>query len=62
MLNLKRTSADAQNFAYLSHHNEGTLSSSLLWNTRFGNINYGSLRLLKKNDVSGFPTIPRNLK
>jgi hypothetical protein len=53
LLNLKGTSTRAQNFAYLSHHDEGTLSSSLLWHARFGHINYDSLRVLKKNGVSG---------
>jgi hypothetical protein len=62
LLKLKGTSAHAQNFAYLSHHNEGTMPSSLLWHARFGHINYDNLHLLKKNGVSGFPTIPRNLK
>jgi hypothetical protein len=32
------------------------------WHARFGHINYDNLHLLKKNGVSGFPTIPRNLK
>jgi hypothetical protein len=62
LLKLKGTSAWAHDFAYLSHYGEGTLSSSLLWHARFGHINYDSLRVLKKNRVSGLPTIPRNLK
>jgi hypothetical protein len=53
LLKLKGTSTWAQNFAYLSHHDEGTLSSSLLRHTRFGHINYDSLCLLKKNGVFG---------
>ena len=61
-LKLKGTSACAHNFAYHAHQNEGTLSSNLLWHARFGHINYDGLRLLKKNGVSGLPTIPRKLK
>jgi transposase InsO family protein len=62
LLKLKGTSTHAQNFAYLSHHDEGTFPSSLLWHAIFGHINYDSLHLLKKNGVFGLPTIPRNLK
>jgi hypothetical protein len=62
LLKLKETYTHAQNSAYLSHQDEGALPSSLLWHARFRHINYGSLRLLKKNGVSGLPTIPRNLK
>ena len=54
--------AQTQNFAYLSHHNEGTLSSSFLWHARFGHINYDNLRMLKKTCVSSFPTILTKLK
>ena len=49
-------------FSYNSHHEEGTLPSSLLWHARFGHLNYDSLYLLKKNGVVGFPTISRKLK
>eukprot|EP00253_Pinus_taeda_P014473 PITA_14473 len=59
---LQGTSAHAQHFSYISHHEEGTLPSSLLWHARFGHLNYDSLRLLKKNGVAGLPTIPRKLK
>jgi hypothetical protein len=62
LLNMKGTSTQANNFSYLSHHDEGTFSLRLLWNDIFGNINYYSLHMLKKNGVYGFPTIPRNLK
>jgi hypothetical protein len=62
LFELKGTFTHAHNFAYLSHHDEGTLPSSLLWHAIFEHINYDSLHLLKKNGVSGFPTIPRNLK
>lgn len=62
LLKLKGISTQAQNSAYLSHHDEGTLSSSLLWQARFGHINYDSLRMLKKKGVSGLPTIPRNFQ
>jgi hypothetical protein len=61
-LKLKGTYACGQIFAYLSHHDEGTLSFSLLWHASFGHINYDSLCMLKKNGISGLPTIPRNLK
>jgi hypothetical protein len=62
LLKLKGTSAHAHNSAYLSHHDEGTFPSSLLWHAIFGHINYDNLHLLKNNGVSGLPTIPRNLK
>jgi hypothetical protein len=48
--------------AYLSHHDSSIIPSSLLWHARFGHINYVSLRLLRKNGVYGFPTIPMKLK
>lgn len=62
LLSLQGTYARAQNFAYNSQYDEGTLPSSLLWHARFGHLNYDSLRLLKKNGVIGFPTIPSKLK
>ena len=62
LLKLKETSTCAHNFAYHAHQNEGTLSSSILWHARFGNINYDNLCLLKNNGVFGLPTIPRKLK
>eukprot|EP00253_Pinus_taeda_P007027 PITA_07027 len=62
LLKLHGTSPRARHFSYNSHHEEGTLPSSLLWQDRFGHFNYDSLRLLKKNGVSGLPTIPRKLK
>jgi hypothetical protein len=62
LLKLKVTYAHTQKTAYLSHHDQGIMSSSLLWHARFGHINYDKLHLLKKNGVSGFPTIPRKLK
>lgn len=62
LFKLQGTSAHAQHFSYNSHHEEGTLPSSLLWHARFGHLNYDSLRLLKKNGVAGLPTIPRKLK
>ena len=62
LLKLQGTSGQAQHFSYNSHHEEGTLPSSLLWHARFGHLNYDSLRLLKKNVVFGLPTIPRKFK
>eukprot|EP00253_Pinus_taeda_P013777 PITA_13777 len=62
LIKLQGTSAHAQHFSYNSHHEEGTLPSSLLWHAIFGHLNYDSLFLLKKNGVSGLPTIPRKLK
>eukprot|EP00253_Pinus_taeda_P008959 PITA_08959 len=62
LFKLQGTSAHAQHFSYISHHEEGTLPSSLLWHARFGHLNYDSLRLLKKNGVACLPTIPRKLK
>jgi hypothetical protein len=62
LLKLNGTSAHTHTTAYLSHHDSGIMPSSLLWHTRFSHINYDSLRLLRKNGVSGLPTIPRKLK
>ena len=62
ILKLQGTSTHAQNFAFSSHYDEGTFPSSLLWNAIFGHLNYENIRLLKKNGVTGFPTIPRKLK
>jgi hypothetical protein len=62
LLKLNGTSAHTHNVAYLFDHGEGIMSSSLLWHARFGHINYDSLRLLRKNGVSGLPTIPRKVK
>jgi hypothetical protein len=62
LLKLKGTFSHTHNFAYLSHHGEGIMPSSLLWHSRFGHIHYDNLRLLRKNGVSGLPTIPKKLK
>jgi hypothetical protein len=62
LLNFKGTSSHAHNSSYLFDHDEGTFPYILLCNARFGHINYDNLCLLKKNGVSGFPTIPRKLK
>ena len=62
LLKLQGTSAHKQHFSYITHHEEGTLPSSLLWHARFGHLNYDSLHLLNKNGVAGLPTIPRKLK
>jgi len=59
LLNLNGISSHTHTVAYLSHHDSGIISSSLLWHARFGHINYESLCLLRKNGVSGLPTIPR---
>eukprot|EP00253_Pinus_taeda_P028394 PITA_28394 len=61
LLKLQGKSAHKQHFSYISHHEEGTLPSSLLWHARFGHLNYDSLCLLKKNGVAGLPTILENL-
>jgi len=61
LLKLKRTFTWRKNYAYLYHHGKGTLSYSILWNTRFGHINYDSIHVLRKNSVYGLPTIPMNL-
>ena len=42
LLKLKGSSARFQNYAYLSQHGEGNLSSSSLWHARFGHLNYKS--------------------
>ena len=46
LLKFKGTSFNSQNFAYLDEHS-GNWSSSLLWNVRFGHINYDSLIVMK---------------
>ena len=62
LLKLKGTSTHTQNVAYLSPHGQVLIPSSLLCHARFDHINYDSLYLLRKNGVSGLPTIPRKLK
>jgi len=62
LLKLKGTYAWVHNFSYLSHHDEGTMSSSLLWHSIFLHKNYDSLHMLKKNGFSSIPTIPRNFQ
>eukprot|EP00253_Pinus_taeda_P032022 PITA_32022 len=62
LLKLQGTPARAQHFSYNSHHQEGTLPSSLLWHARLGHLNYDSLCLLKKNGVVGLPAILGKLK
>ena len=61
LLKLQDTSAHAQNFAFSSHHGEGTFPSIILWNAIFGHLNYEKLWLFKKNGVTGLPTIHRKL-
>jgi hypothetical protein len=62
LLKLKGTSAWVHNYAYLSHHDKGILSSNILWHAIFGHINYDSLHMMNKNVVSGLPTIIGNLQ
>jgi hypothetical protein len=62
LLKLNGTYSHTQNVAYLSNHGEGIMPYSILWNVIFGHINYESLRLFRKNGVSGLPTIPRKMK
>jgi hypothetical protein len=62
LVKLNGTSTNTQTVAYLSHHELGIIPYSLLWHVRFGHINYDNIRLLRKNGVSSFPTIPRKLK
>ena len=59
LLKLKGCPATIQNFSYMYQLEQGNLSSSLLWHARFGYLSYNSLRLLRKNGVYGFPTIPK---
>jgi len=42
LIKLQGTFAHAQHFSYNSHHEEGTLPSSLLWHARFGHLNCDS--------------------
>ena len=60
LLKLKGTSSFQSNSALLAQHSD-TLSSSLLWHARFGNINYESIRIMKQQGIQGLPTIPRKL-
>jgi len=48
LLKLQETSPHGYKFSYMSHYDEGTLSSSLLQHVRFGHLNYQGLFLLKK--------------
>ena len=59
LLKLKGCSVIVQNFAYISHLEEGNLSFILLWHAIFGQLNYNNLHLLRNNGVYGFPTILR---
>ena len=60
LLKLNGISSNWQNSANLAQHNSN-LSSILLWNARFGHINYDSLILMKHKGVQVIPTIPRQL-
>jgi hypothetical protein len=62
LLKLNGTSSHTHIVAYLSHHDSGIISSSLLRHAIFDQINHDRLCLLRKNGVSSFPTIPRKLK
>jgi hypothetical protein len=62
LLKLNGTISHTHTVAYLSHDDSGIMSSSILWDARFGHINYDSICLLRKNGVFGLPTIPRKLK
>jgi len=62
LLKMHGGSTKSQNYAYLTHQEKGTLSSSLLWNARFGHLNFDDLYLLKKRGFLGLPTIPRNVE
>ena len=42
-LKLQGSSVHAQKFAFISHHDEGTFPSSLLWHARFGHLKYDNL-------------------
>ena len=62
LLKLNGGAAKSRNFAYLTHQEKGTLSSSILWHARFGHLNFDDLHLLKKRGFLGLPTIPRNIE
>lgn len=62
LLKLKGTYAHQRNFTYRSYHDEGVLSSNILWHVRSGHINYDIIHILKKNDISSLPSVPRKLK
>ena len=61
ILKMQGTFYHAQNISYISHYDEGTFPSILLWNARFIHLNYDNLCLLKKNGVTGLPIIPRKV-
>jgi hypothetical protein len=46
LLTLKGTPAQEHNSTYLSHHDEGTLYSSILWHGKFGHMNHDILHVL----------------
>ena len=56
---LKGCSTTIQNFAYISHLEEGNLSSGLLRHAIFGHLNYNSLHLLINIGVYGLPSTPK---
>jgi len=53
LLKLHGGYAKSRNFAYLTHQEKGTLSSSILWHARFGHLNFDDLHLLKKRGFFG---------
>ena len=57
-LKLNGISSNSQNSANLALHNDN-LSSSLLWDARFGHINYDSLIIMKQKGFQELLTIPR---
>jgi hypothetical protein len=62
LLKMNGTSSHTHTAAYHSHNDLGIIPSSILGHAIFFHINSDSLRLLRNNDVSGLPTIPRKLK
>jgi len=62
LLKLQGIYAHAERYSYRSNYDEGTFPSSPLRHTRFGHFNYDNLHLLKRNGVTGLPTILRKLK
>ena len=62
LLKLNGTSSNnsRENYALLAQQSD-ILSPSLLWHARFGHINYGIIKIMKKKGIKGLLTILRNI-
>lgn len=62
LLKLNGTSSTncCENYVLLAQQSD-VLSPSLLWHARFGHINYGNIKIMKKQGIKGLSTVPRNI-